>query len=68
MHPHSFALGPQAVGIPFEAKNKYMVAPLPAGKHAARDPEDPGRWQPRWTELEGLQQQEIMRVHEESSL
>jgi len=55
----------QAVGVPYEAVNKYKIAPLPPGKFAARDPEQFNRWQPSIGELKGMP--EMMRAQEESS-
>lgn len=55
----------QGFGIPFEAKNKYTVAPMPPGKTAASSPSEPGRWMPTGMELEAMEK--MMYVVEESS-
>eukprot|EP00924_Labyrinthula_sp_SR-Ha-C_P005004 augustus_masked-scaffold_1-processed-gene-18.0-mRNA-1 protein AED:0.20 eAED:0.20 QI:0/-1/0/1/-1/1/1/0/308 len=57
----------QAVsGCPFERRNKYRVAALPAGKMVMQSQNDPNGWRPRNTEMHSLPQ--IMYAFEESSI
>ncbi|GAQ83979.1 hypothetical protein KFL_001710090 [Klebsormidium nitens] len=54
-----------ALDLPYEAANKYKVAPLPPGRRAARDHlQTPDRWRPKGEELEALPT--LMRVEEDS--
>lgn len=54
----------QVVGIPFEAKNRYVLSALPVGQRVATYPTETGRYRPSGTELKALPQH--MRAHEES--
>ncbi|KAL3672563.1 hypothetical protein V7S43_001858 [Phytophthora oleae] len=54
----------QAVGIPWEASNKYVIHRLPTGKKVKNDPDDPSGWSPTGPELKALEP--FMRAQEES--
>lgn len=56
----------QAVGVPYEARNMYLVKHLPAGvKHALRDQQQADGWRPTAQELDDLPV--FMTAQEESS-
>ncbi|KAJ8550532.1 hypothetical protein ON010_g10536 [Phytophthora cinnamomi] len=54
----------QAVGLPWEAKNKYAIHRLPADKKVKNDPDDATGWSPTGAELKALEP--FMRAQEES--
>ncbi|KAK1940082.1 Phospholipid scramblase 3 [Phytophthora citrophthora] len=54
----------QAVGISWEASNKYVIHRLPANKKVKNDPNDPSGWSPTGPELKALEP--FMRAQEES--
>jgi len=43
-----------AAGLPYEARNRYRLSPLPKDAAVARAPGDPARWQPTADDLAGL--------------
>lgn len=56
----------QTIGLPYEAKNKYQIAPLPDGKCAAREHDQADVWNPTHKELESIQYN--MQATEDSGL
>ncbi|TMW67390.1 hypothetical protein Poli38472_011010 [Pythium oligandrum] len=44
----------QAIGLPFEAANKYRISSLPPNKVVKNRPDDPDGWEPTVEELEQL--------------
>lgn len=54
----------QAIGLPFEAANKYRISALPPNKVVKNDPNDPDGWEPTHEELEQLDA--MLFAHEES--
>ncbi|KAE8913842.1 hypothetical protein PF005_g8707 [Phytophthora fragariae] len=56
----------QAVGLPWEAQNKYAIHRLPADKKVKNDPDDAAGWSPTGAELKALEP--FMRAQEESGV
>jgi hypothetical protein len=54
----------QAIGLPFEAANKYRISALPPNKVVKNAPDDPDGWEPTQEELEQLDG--FLFAHEES--
>ncbi|RLN92223.1 hypothetical protein BBJ28_00003245 [Nothophytophthora sp. Chile5] len=55
----------QAVGLPYEAGNKYTIHQLPTNRKVKTHPKDPDGWSPTGPELKALEP--FMRAKEESS-
>ena len=56
----------QAIGLPFESRNKYKVHLLPTNKVVKNHPHDPDGWEPTGEELDALET--FLFAQEESSL
>ncbi len=44
----------QVSGCCYERENQYVVSAMPYGRHAARDPSEPGRWRPTHEQLQAM--------------
>uniref|UniRef100_A0A7R9Z6R5 Phospholipid scramblase n=2 Tax=Pseudictyota dubia TaxID=2749911 RepID=A0A7R9Z6R5_9STRA len=51
----------QALGVPYEAKNEYVVSPMPEGESVASSSSDPKLWKPSLEDLKALPELFVMK-------